>query len=155
MSNMTEARVFELIEAYGPEPEAWPDGEREAAKAFMFGALSTFESAIAEARLLEAALTAMPEPQAPSGLAERIIASAPIAPANMEPGILEKLKSFFSIGGSVLPSASALASSALGLIIGYGALGTTTQVASVDSVDEAMYAAFDGGYEEFDFGALN
>lgn len=154
MSNMTEARVFELIEAYGPEPEAWPDAERDAARTFLLGAPSTFKDAIAEARLLESALAAIPEPQAPAGLAERIIASAPLAEAKTGHGIFFKLKSMLSIGGSIIPSASALASAAVGMVIGYGALGAT-QIASIDSVDEAMYAAFDGGYEEFDFGALN
>ena len=50
------------------------------------------------------------------------------------------------IGGSILPSASALASSAVGLIIGYGVIGTT-QVAETDYANEAVYAAFDEGYD--------
>lgn len=150
MSNMTEARVFELIEAYGPEPAAWPEAERETGAAFLRGAPETFAEAVAEARLLDAALGAMPQPQAPTGLAERIIASAPQRATRAGPGILPKLKSVFSIGGSLIPSASALASSALGLVIGYSVLGTT-QMAEVDYAEEAIYAAFDDGYD-FDLG---
>jgi len=150
MSNMTEARVFELIEAYGPEPAAWPEAERETATAFLRGAPETFRNAIVEARILEAALAAMPEPQPPAGLAERIIASAPVAIFDSGPGLFSRLKSIFSIGGSLVPSASALASSALGLVIGYGALGTT-QVAELDYAEEAIYAAFDDSFD-FDMG---
>lgn len=155
MTDMTEARVFELIEAYGSEPEAWPERERDAAQTFLKGAPSTFREAISEAKMLDAMLADMPEPQIPTGLAEQIMATAPVGAHASEGGVLSKLKSVFSIGGSLVPSASALASSVLGLIIGYGALGTATQVASVDSAEEAVYAAFYSEYDDFDIGALN
>lgn len=150
MSDMTETRVLELIEAYGPEPAAWPEAERGAAEAVLRAAPDAFADAIEGARLLDAALADLPEPQAPAGLAERIIASAPTASANTQPGFLSKVKSWLTIGGSIIPSASALASSAVGLIIGYSTLGTV-QVADVDYADEAVYAAFDEGYD-FDLG---
>lgn len=149
---MTEARVLELIEAYGPEPGAWPDAEREAATALLRRSPDTFADALEDARLLDAALAGMPEPDIPAGLAERIVASAPTSVER--PSFLSLIKSKLSIGGSILPSASALASSALGLIIGYGALGTT-QIASVDSAEQAVYAAFDADYGDFDIGDLN
>lgn len=155
MIDMTEARVFELIEAYGAEPEAWPEHEREAAQTFLMGAPSTFREAISEAKMLDAMLADMPEPQVRVGLAEQIMGSAPIVSQSSPGSVLSKLKSVFSIGGSLVPSASALASSVLGLIIGYGALGTATQVANVDGAEEAVYAAFYSGYDEFDIGALN
>ena len=153
MTNMTTARVFELIEAYGPEPAAWPDTEREAAVEVMQRSPDGFADALADARALEAALAALPEPQAPAGLAERIVASAPFKPVSEAPGLWAQIKSALLIGGSIIPSASALASSAVGLIIGYGALGTT-QVAEVDYAEEAVYAAFDGGYD-FESGDFN
>ena len=153
MSDMTNARVFELIEAYGPEPAAWPEVERGAAQDVLLRSPDVFADALEEARALDAALAELPEPQAPAGLAERIVQSAPFKPADEAPGILVKLKSMVMIGGSIIPSASALASSAVGLIIGYGALGTT-QVAEVDYAEEAVYAAFDGGYD-FESGDFN
>jgi len=148
MTNMTKARVFELIEAYGPEPAAWPQAEREAAGNLLQSHADIFAEAIAEARALDMALSGLAEPQPSPDLAARIIASAPIMPdaAVKAPGLLSRLKSKFMIGGSILPSASALASSAVGLIIGYGAIGTT-QVAETDYANEAVYAAFDEGYD--------
>ena len=120
MTHMTTARVFELIEAYGPETAAWPEGERDAAQDVLQRTPDVFAEALADARALEAALSALPEPQAPAGLAERIAASAPFKPAREARGLLAKIKSMVTIGGSIIPSASALASSAVGLIIGYG-----------------------------------
>ncbi len=155
MTDMTNARVFELIEAYGPEPAAWPEAEQTAAVDLLQRHPEEFAGALQEARELDAALAALPEPQAPSGLAARIVASAPFEAQSETPGLLAKLKSMVTIGGSIIPSASALASSAIGLIVGYGALGTT-QVAdlNVDYAEEALYAAFDEGYdfEAGDFG---
>lgn len=152
MTDMTETRVFELIEAYGPEPVAWPDAERDAASDLLRANSDVFADAIAEARALDLALAGLEEPQPPADLAARIIASAPISreQETSAPGLIAWIKSQLMVGGSILPSASALASSAVGLIIGYGAIGTT-QVADVDYADEAVYAAFDEGYD-FDVG---
>ena len=153
MSNMTEARVFELIEVYGPEPAAWPDAEREAASTLLRSSPAVFEEALADTRALDAALAAIPEPSVPAGLAERIIATGP-KPAAARPGIFSQIKSLFSIDGSLIPTASGFASAALGLVIGYGALGTT-QLASVDSAEEAVYVALDAGFGDFEIGDLN
>ena len=152
MKDMTEARVFELIEAYGPEPAAWPEAERDAASDLLQSNADMFAEAIAGARALGMALSSLAEPQPAADLAARIIASAPVMskPAIKAPGFLTRLKSKLMIGGSILPSASALASSAVGLIIGYGVIGTT-QVAETNYADEAVYAAFDEGYD-FDAG---
>ena len=146
MTDMTNARVFELIEAYGPEPAAWPEAERVAARELLQSAPDVFAEALEDARALDAALAALPEPRIPAGLAERIAASAPFTPAREPAGIFAKLRSMLMIGGSILPSASALASSAVGLIIGYGAFGAA-QADEIDYAEEAIYAAFDGGYD--------
>lgn len=148
MTDMTEARVFELIEAYGPEPASWPESERELAQEILQSRAHVFADALAEAHALDLALAELSEPSPPKGLAERIIASAPVSqtPRMASSGFLAKIKTRLMIGGSILPSASALASSAVGLIIGYGAIGTT-QVADIDYADEAVYAAFDEGYD--------
>lgn len=153
MTDMTNARVIELIEAYGREPAAWPEDERAAAQDLLQRAPDAFAEAFEEAIALEAALATLPEPQVPAGLAERIVASAPFKPQRETAGFLARLKDMLSIGGSIIPSASALASSAVGLMIGYGAIGTT-QVAEVDYAEEALYAAFDGGYD-FESGEFN
>lgn len=144
MSGMTEERIFELIEAYGPEPTAWPEGERDAAEALMRERSHLYKDSLEDAHLLDAALADMPEPQMPAGLAKRIIAGAPQASS---PGIFARLKDTFSIGGQMWPSATAFASALFGMVIGYGALGTATQVAETDPFEEAIYAAFDSGYE--------
>lgn len=146
MTDMTEARVIELIEAYGHEPAAWPESERDAAEALLRASPDVFADAIADARMLDAALSAMPEPSIPAGLAERIIASAPAPKRSVRAGPFEGLKDLFSIGGKMWPSATAMASAAFGVMIGYGAIGTA-QVASVDTAEEAVYAAFDQGYD--------
>ena len=146
MNDMTNERVIQLIEAYGPEPAAWPEEERGAAETLLKRAPDLFADALEDARMLDAALASLPEPQAPAGLAERIITSAPFARAEETSSLLAKLKSIISIGGSVIPTASALASAAVGLMVGYGALGTV-QTADVDTAEEALYAALDGGFD--------
>ena len=153
MTNMTNARVIQLIEAYGPEPGAWPDAERDAAEALLRAHPDIFAEALGEARALDVALSDLPEPVIPAGLAERIIASAPATKPHAQAGILSGLRSMVSIGGKLWPSAAAMASSAFGLMIGYGALGTT-QVADADIVEEAVYAAFEEPYA-FDIGDMS
>jgi len=147
MTDMTEARVLELIAAYGPEPAAWPDAEREAAAALLRAVPEMFEEALIEARMLDDALAAFPVVQPPAGLAARIIASAPTASAKQESGFVARLKSLLSIDGQLWPSATALASAMFGLLIGYGTIGAA-QVAEVDLAEEAVFAAFD---ETFDY----
>lgn len=143
MTDMTESRVMALIEAYGPEPSAWPEDERDAARALLKSRADVFADALQEARLLDSALSSMPEPSIPAGLAERIIASAP---ASQRAGWLTQLKSFISIGGQVWPAATAMASTAFGLVIGYGAIGST-QIDDIDYAEEAVYAAFEPNYD--------
>jgi hypothetical protein len=85
---MNETRLKRLIEAYGAEPERWPDAERAAAMALLKKSAEA-RALVAEARRLDRLLAAAPvgstAPAATAALRRRIAAlpeeSAPGAPA--------------------------------------------------------------------------
>lgn len=74
---MTDDRLLELIEAWGADVNAFPEGERAAAKALLAAHPARFASALAEARLLDAAFSQMPEILPSPALTEALVASAP------------------------------------------------------------------------------
>jgi len=75
---MMDAERFEqLAAAYGGAPERWPEAERDAALAFMAADRTAAERILFEARLIDAALDASPQPQVSQALRDRILADAP------------------------------------------------------------------------------
>lgn len=120
--NMTDARLFELIETWGSDPAGWPDGERASGKAHLLAYPERFAAAIAHARELDLMLGALPEPEMPAGLADAIVSSAP-APRRATGG----LPRWFGIRAPWAP-ASGLAAAALGLFMGL----TVAPAASAD-----------------------
>ena len=106
--NMTDDRLFVLIEAYGAEPGAWPEDERAAAERLLASDPSRFASALEDARALDLVIEqdAMIEP--PAGLAERLLADAPTAP-KQRGGILQSLADIIMPNGVRWPAGAALA----------------------------------------------
>lgn len=74
---MTEDRLIELIEAWGADPNGFPETERAAAKALLAAHPERFASALSAARALDAALDRLPEILPSKALEEALIASAP------------------------------------------------------------------------------
>lgn len=74
---MTEDRLIELIEAWGADPDGFPEAERAAAKAMLAANPARFAAALEEARALDLALNRMPEILPSRDLTEALIASAP------------------------------------------------------------------------------
>ncbi|WP_291201959.1 hypothetical protein [Hyphomonas sp.] len=74
---MTEDRLIELIEAWGADPSAYPEADRAAARALLAAHPQRFADALAEARVLDAALARMPEILPSTTLTDALVASAP------------------------------------------------------------------------------
>lgn len=78
---MTPKRFETLAEAYGGDVSRWPDVEREAAAALMAADPAWAEVILARACDLDAALATYAPSRVTAGLADRIAAAAPLAPA--------------------------------------------------------------------------
>jgi len=74
---MDAERFAQLISAYGAAPDRWPEGEREAALAFMAADRPRAERLLFEARMIDAALDASPAAQPSQALRAAILAAAP------------------------------------------------------------------------------
>ncbi|MFN4225340.1 MAG: hypothetical protein ACK4HR_03415 [Hyphomonas sp.] len=74
---MTEDRLLQLIEAWGADPEAFPETERAAAKALLAASPERFTAALTAARAIDAALDAVPQVLPSKALEDALIASAP------------------------------------------------------------------------------
>jgi hypothetical protein len=78
--NMDQVRLRALLDAYGADPERWPEAERTAAQSLLAGSEAA-RAELAAAAALDATLDALAEPPAPSpALSARILAAAPRAP---------------------------------------------------------------------------
>ena len=136
---MTTERVFELIETYGAEPGAWPEGERAAAAALLEAAPEQFEAALSEARALDQMLMAEPAPEPSASLSEAILAQAPRA-RGARKSVGEWLSSLIFPQGVRWPAGAAFASLVMGLVGGYAYASTGI---GYDQADAAYYSAFD------------
>lgn len=125
---MTPERVLELIDAYGAESIAWPEEEREAAKALIAASPDIFEAALIAARQLDAALMAEHVPDISDSLASTILAAAPSEPKPALSPLL-RLRRPRSQSGRRRPFAAVFASLAIGLAGGYAYASTGPQTA--------------------------
>jgi hypothetical protein len=76
---MTSERFLALIAAYGADARRWPEGEREAAKAFVAANPAAVHAALAEADEVDALLFLSRAVQPSMALRDRVIASAAAA----------------------------------------------------------------------------
>jgi len=88
-SRMTLARLGELLDAYGANPERWPPAERETACALLAQSTEAQRRREASAQL-DAVLNLAPAHAASPALLERILAAAP-QPASVETATAEQL----------------------------------------------------------------
>ncbi len=134
---MTPERLLELIAAFGAEPGAWPEDEREAATALLANTPDLFADALEEARSLDALLMSAPVPDPSPALAEAILAHAPkTAPTRQSRGWLAD---FLFPQGARWPAGAALASLLMGVFGGYAYASVDV---SNEQADAAYYAAF-------------
>ena len=145
--DMTDDRLFELIEAYGAEPGAWPEDERAAAERLLAFDPARFSLALKEARALDLAIEQDVMIEPPAGLSERLLANAPTA-TKQRGGILQSLAGIIMPNGVRWPAGAALASLVMGLFAGY----TTAAAAPADTyqteAEDVVYSAL--GYDEFE-----
>ena len=141
---LSDERILDLIEAYGADPAAFPEVEREAAARRMTEAPGLFAKTLAEARRLDQLLDLVPEADVSASLRDSLLASAPKPKRAARPE--NSLRRFLP---GWLP-AGAVASLVMGIMIGVN-VSLPSSVASAQTTDETdvvMYAALGfGDYE--------
>ncbi len=138
---ITPDRVFELIEAYGAEPGAWPQDERDAALHLLNTQPDMFAAAINEARALDALLANDPVPEPSAALSAAILSQAPTA-RPVRKGVFGQISAVIFPNGARWPAGAAFASLMTGLVGGYAYASTGV---GYDQAGAAYYAAF--GYD--------
>ncbi|WP_273184187.1 hypothetical protein [Hyphomonas adhaerens] len=138
---LSDERILDLIEAYGADPVAFPEAERDAAVRRMNEAPSLFAKALDEARRLDQFLDIVPETEVSASLRDSLLASAPkpARAARPERGLWRFLPGWLPAG--------AVASLVMGLMIGVN-VSLPASVASAQTTDETdavMYAALGFG----------
>lgn len=144
---MTNERLLELIEAYGAEPGAWPEGERASAEAHLAAHPDWFASALADARGLDAMFEAAPQADVPDGLAARILNGAPTA-RRARRGLGARLGGLIAPNGIRWPAGAALASLMMGLVAGYATAPAVADDSYQTEEDALVYSAL--GYDGFE-----
>lgn len=147
MAMMTDARLLDLIDAYGAEPMCWPEDERRAAEAWLRSNPSRFAAALEAARRLDLAFEAEILPQVPGGLAARILADAPSAPRR-KTGWLSGIAPALMPNGLRWPAGAALASLMMGLVAGYATAPAAAENDFQTEAENVVYAAL--GYDSFE-----
>ncbi|NBC20871.1 MAG: hypothetical protein GVY06_07480 [Alphaproteobacteria bacterium] len=134
----SQARLVALVEAWGADPKAWPEAERtQAALAGLADPGPSLRTALAEARTLDESLAAIPAMDPPEGLAERVLAEAPAARRPAARWLASALEALFP-DGRLWPAGAALASLAIGLVIGWQLDGPS---GTLETDDDVIYAA--------------
>ncbi|MEM5517863.1 hypothetical protein WNY37_12975 [Henriciella sp. AS95] len=141
---MTDERLLALIETYGAEPMAWPEDERDAATAHLAADPLRFETALQDARLIDAAFTIDDTPEMPAGLTERVLAAAPEAAATSK-GFGSRLRAIIMPHGARWPAGAALASLMMGLVGGYATAATAASEEYPTTAETVVYTAL--GYD--------
>ena len=130
-SNMTDTRLLALIEAYGADLNAFPEAERESARALLADSPDKFSAALAIADSMDAFLAEVTVIDTPDHLRAALIDSAP-RPV--------RRKTYFS--GWRLPvwlPVGAFASLAVGLFAGMSVAQTVTT--EEDQAEVLVYSA--------------
>jgi len=136
---MTDARLVELINAWGADANAYPASERAAAKALLAAAPDRFSAELRAARDMDTLLGGISDVTPSAALTAALIDSAPRARTQR--------RSWFA-SMPRWPAVGALASLAIGLAIGLGTAQTEPANTNEDAVDTLIYAAlgFDTTY---------
>lgn len=108
---MTAERFLALVAAYGADARRWPEGEREAARAFAAARPDVAGPALAEADAADALLFASAAPQPSAAQRDRAVASAAQAGLKRRHGRrwLDRLSLAFGAGWAVAACAGVVA----------------------------------------------
>ncbi|MBA3068152.1 MAG: hypothetical protein FP825_06715 [Hyphomonas sp.] len=134
---MIEDRLFELIETWGADPDAYPEAERAGAKALLAAHPQRFAPALADARALDAAFDRLPGILPSAALTAALIASAP-KPAGA--GFRLRLPKF-----SAWAPASGLAALTAGVFMGIMVAPAASAASDTDDVQALLEQAL--GYD--------
>ena len=146
---MTDDRLLDLIDAYGAEPMAWPEDERAAAEAHLAAHPARFAEAIDTARMLDLAFSADEVPEAPGGLAARILNEAPAATPERQ-GIGARLRSLVFPNGLRWPASATAAALVMGFSAGVFSAPATADDTYTHAGEDVVYAALGyGGFETY------
>ena len=126
-NQMTDSRLFELIEIWGADSHAWPEQERVPAEALLRAHPERFAEALASARALDAAIGSLPELKPSPALTEAIIAAAQRARPAAKEG-----RSWFGLKTPWAP-ASGFAAAAAGLLMGLTMAPAASAADEIDS----------------------
>lgn len=137
---MTHARLIALIEAFGADPQAFPEHERDAATALLAEAPERFAQARRAAGDLDDLLAGL-QPETPSAaLSAVLIASAPA------PRAIVRKRRFLPDWPAWAP-VSAAASLACGLMMGLFVAPATAGI--TDTTDAAVEMAFGADWLDY------
>ena len=123
---MNAERFEHLAAAYGGDPRRWPQAERAQALAFLAADKAAAERILFEARQIDAALDASPQPQVSQALRDAILAGAPSEQPEREP--------LFDWRRWLLPAAGLVCASVIGAVGGVTAMQRVTAGPSVDAL---------------------
>ena len=139
---MTEERFRILIEAYGAAPERWPEAERLAAA--RFAATDPSAHAILEEALqLDGLMGALPTPDMPLGLIDKVLESAAVEtlaaaavpkPVPAPEGFWRNLRALWPLAPRWAPMSVLAGATALGMVVGLN-------LQSIMSPEAGLYAA--------------
>lgn len=124
---MTDARLLELIAAYGADPAAYPDAEQDAARALLDAAPERFEAALQGEQSLDVLFAGLDDIVPSAAFEAKLIASGPL-PAPAPRNVFGWRPKWPALGG-------AMASLAVGVIAG---LSVATPVAATETTAEEV-----------------
>lgn len=136
---MDEARLRALADIWGADLRRWPMADADAARAWSVANPVSAERALFDARQLDAALDASPQPVVSMALRDRVIASATAAGLKVRDAWPAALKRLFWIGG-VGWAAAACAGVVFGTTLG-GRIAAERQTDLV--LEQAMVTGLD------------
>ncbi|WP_300393591.1 hypothetical protein [Henriciella sp.] len=144
---MKDERLYDLIAAYGAEPMAWPEDERDAAMVHLKAHPDRFAVALDEARALDLAFEREALPDVPAGLAERILEAAPAAHSALA-GWAGRLREMVFPNGLRWPAGATAAALVMGVSAGIFSAPATADDGYQTAEEEVVYAAL--GYDGFE-----
>lgn len=129
---MTDARLKDLIAAYGADPNAWPEEDRALGRT---GLSAMPEPLMAEDLALDAFLASASTITPPSDLVSRLMPPVKAPPVSL----LDRLHGLLLPNGRAWPAGVALASLCIGMLTGYVA---PTQEVQTEAPEAYLLAAF-------------
>ena len=140
-----DQRVLEVIEAYGADPQVWPDEDRAQVEAAIAQAPDLYEAALNEARLLDEVLSLETVPEPPISLFEDVLRAAPRGASTQSTSRVWWLRALFP-DGVRWPAGAAFASLAMG--VGGGFSYAATGPEPYTETEQVYLEAF--GYDTYD-----